>query len=158
MARSLIWWKPTTIRFSNVSYYFIKSWFDWIYRILSYNESPDEPMFASLWSFPINIERSISVWMPGTMFMCPGLHWQEGLILNKASQTKFSKFKNLNPKSYFAGRMCEPVEKNNPACCPAPCPLNCPKEVTCSYSGLSQEYKCSCLGVTFIDPTKPDEE
>jgi len=79
MARSLIWWKPTTIHFLNVSYYFIILRFDLIFRILSYNERPNEPMFASLWSFPINIERSISVWMPGTMFMCSGLHWQEGL-------------------------------------------------------------------------------
>lgn len=59
--------------------------------------------------------------------------------------------------SYFGGRMCEPVEKNNPSCCPAACPLNCPKQTTCSYSGLNKRYMCSCLGVTFVDPTMPDE-
>jgi len=59
--------------------------------------------------------------------------------------------------SYFNGRVCQPIEKNNPACCPAACPLNCPKPPTCSYSGLSSQYKCSCLGVNFVDPTRPDQ-
>ena len=63
-----------------------------------------------------------------------------------------------NVASYFNGRICEPIEKNNPACCPAACPLNCPKQPTCSYSALDSQYKCSCLGVNFVDPTRPDEE
>jgi len=59
--------------------------------------------------------------------------------------------------SYFNGRICEPIEKNNPACCPVACPLNCPKPPTCSFSGLDKVYKCACLGTTFVDPIVPDQ-
>ena len=168
MARNLIRFRLTMILSSNVRYknilnslyditYTIWSWnfkdiiLQWLARWISARKSVE--LFHQHLAVDISLDAGFNVHVP--RFALTGKIEFVYFGPNDEIQT-FEQKNNL--QSYFAGRMCEPVEKNNPACCPAACPLNCPKETTCSYSGLDKRYKCSCLGVTFVDPTVPDQE